>query len=189
MGSYLDSIEAALLAIANIEKSAFVPMPGGQDPMAGQVAIDPTTGQPAGAGGMAPPMDPSMQGGMPPEAAMMAAQGGMDPNTGQPMDPAMAQGGAPQDPMAGIPPELIQLIQQIVMETVQGMGIQPGGGAEAKPAKPPSDKERLDNIEQILAEAGAMPAPVKQAKALGRVVDADPSQMTLTDRMRKTFNR
>jgi len=68
------------------EKTAFVPMPGG-DPAAGGAPMDPA------AGGMPPPGgDPAAMGGDP------AAMGGA------PMDPA-AMGGAPMDPAAGgMPP-------------------------------------------------------------------------------------
>lgn len=96
----LDEAKADLVKRAEaLNKKAFIEMPGGQMPPAGD---------PSAAGGMPPemagamppggaPMDPAAMGGMPPDAAGAMPPGG-DPAMGG-MDPAMlaamAGGGAP----------------------------------------------------------------------------------------------
>jgi len=77
--------------------------------------------------GGAPPMDPSMGGGMPPGAPPMDPSmmgGGMPP--GAPMDPAMMGGGAPPPPPAGATSP--DMLMQQVAAGAQGAGAGAGKG-------------------------------------------------------------
>lgn len=102
---------------ADLRKSGFVPMPGGQ-PAQDPAAAGMPTMDPSMAAGM-PAMDPSMAAGMPPmDPSMMGGAAPVDPSMAAgmpPMDPSMA-GGAPQ--AGAVPPDqLTQLIKTIVEET------------------------------------------------------------------------
>lgn len=124
----LKQIRTALEKRAAAEKKAFVPMgPQGAAPAA--PPMDPSMGGGMPPGG-APPMDPSMAGGMPP---------GMPPGGAPPMDPSMMGGGMPPPPppadpaaMGGGGGQVVQVNLADLMQLVQMM--QGGGGAPPSPA-------------------------------------------------------
>lgn len=148
------------------QKSAFVPMPGGQtEPVAGAspmtagmvapmggAAAPPGMEQMAGPGGM--PQDPAMMGGgmppggMPTDPAMM----GVDPSTGMPMggdpsmmggdpsmmggDPAAAGGGAEQDPIQMIIDGVVEALTPIIEKATKA-----SGGGESSTSSPSAESK------------------------------------------------
>ncbi len=161
---YLDHVQLQAV-LDGFQKKAFVPMPGGQQPVAGAGPMTEGMGAPMGdpaMGGMPPegmpPMDPAM-GGMPPE--MM---GGMPP-----MDPGMM--GPPSGSVTMSVPELLQLIE-VVKGTASAAPLAAPGeepalgmpGEEAKPKRTTNAQilEKLDGLLGMLGggDPGAgMPPP------------------------------
>lgn len=144
-----------------MEKEAFAPAAGiGQAP-----PMDPSMagGMPP-AGGGAPPMDPSMAGGAPPmDPSMMGGAPPMPPGAGGGMPPG-AEGGMPPGAEGQMPPvmvtldDLLALFSQISQEMGGGGGAPAEGGADVSGALDDISK-RLDAIEGALglSEGGGMP--------------------------------
>ena len=161
-----------------LDKEAFMPMPGGQDPMAG---------------GMPPPGGDPMAGGMPPPPPM-----GGDPMAGGMMPPPPMGG----DPMAGgMPPpgggelDMIKpIIADVVKEVLTEMGVTGGQGAAGEAPKDTGEAKislsdvmsKLDSISDRLdrVEApGALPEGVEEAASLGQVGDAGVPPMSESEIM------
>ncbi len=170
-----------------ISKEAFMPMPGGNDPMAGGGAppMDPM------AAGGAPPMDPMGGGGMPPPPM---DPGGMPP---PPMDP-MAGGAPPMDPGMAPPGDELEMIKPIIADVVKEVLQEMGISGEAAPAAPAeSDKKevtnedimrRLDEMSDRIDKVeggtpGVLPDEVGGAVSMGEVPGSAEPPMTETDVM------
>jgi len=160
----MNKLDMNLLAAvqAGLQKTAFVPMPGGQaEPVAGASAATAAMGAPMGSPpGGAPPeaggMPPGGAGPMPPELMQMLA----DPMVQQALNQAgimIQPDGSAIDGQTGqpIPPEMLM---QAVQELMGGAGGAPPGGAppgpEAMPPEgaPPAEAPEEDPVLVVLEE-------------------------------------
>jgi hypothetical protein len=155
-------LKVALQNIEAIEKAAFIPIPAGQMPIPMAQPADPAAAGMPPAGAMPPPgIDPAtgMPAGVPPEMVPPTVPVEAGP-AGVPTDGQAPQAGSGP---ASAPPEVIAIIKEVVKQVLQEMGVRPGEGGEAKPAKKKSATERLDAIESALGQLGLPIGDVAQS--------------------------
>jgi len=127
-----------------------------------------------------PPQDPSMMGGAPMDPSMM--QGGGMPPQGAPMDPSM-QGGMPPQGGGQLPPEILQDQQFIQWLQQQGVAFDPNSGMfiDTQSGQPIPPEAIMQAYQQYMMEMqggqgmprqGGQPMPPAQGGA-----PMDPSMM------------